>query len=176
MGTTKAAIEANNGTHCLRKRIEKFPLIRRYSKARDYTQKLLHRQKVVHFGTIENYAQLLFKRTILHSIFFTISSAESLLLKIQYIFQFLQIAGMNFSHAIRKMTTSTEFSVALNFLKLTKIFTNCNIALLSSNLEIPQGICQFSQFTRSHIIVSSQISKIQNHDLTLFPLATISIV
>ena len=27
IGTTKAAIEANNGTYCLRKRIEKFPLI-----------------------------------------------------------------------------------------------------------------------------------------------------
>ena len=26
IGTTKAAIEANNGTYCLRKRIEKFPL------------------------------------------------------------------------------------------------------------------------------------------------------
>ena len=27
-GTTKAAIEANNGIHCLRKRIEKFPLLK----------------------------------------------------------------------------------------------------------------------------------------------------
>ena len=27
-GTTKAAVEANNGTYCLRKQIEKFPLIR----------------------------------------------------------------------------------------------------------------------------------------------------